>query len=213
MPTLDPVSGLMSWTPRQPSLENEQGFDIVVTVTDEYNLADTVSVPMVIRAVNDPPESFLGDSLSVVTWEEDTSTTINLGKYFFDVDNGLLEADGFEFAAIVLGTEELDEDFPLGVVFPGPGTSNEFLAKVSRRYMGFDPNMNFTSQNLTSARIQQINSVRDNHLLQVEISEIDTDGDGVNDSTMAYFISDTNYYGANHSVIFTGRDLCRARGE
>ena len=142
----------------------------------------------------------------MVTWEEDTSTTINLGKYFFDVDNGLLEADGFEFAAIVLGTEELDEDFPLGVVFPGPGTSNEFLAKVNRRYMGFDPNMNFTSQNLTSARIQQINSVRDNHLLQVEISEIDTDGDGVNDSTMAYFISDTNYYGANHSVIFTGRD-------
>ena len=72
--------------------------------------------------------------------------------------------------------------------------------------MGFDPNMNFTSQNLTSSRIQQINSVRDNHLLHVEISEIDTDGDGDIDSTMAYFISDSNYYGANHSVIFTGTD-------
>ena len=50
MPTIDPASGLMSWTPRQPSSDNEQeDFDIVVTVTDEYNLADTVSVPMVIR--------------------------------------------------------------------------------------------------------------------------------------------------------------------
>ena len=91
-----------------------------------------------------------------MTWEEDTSLTINLSKYIFDVDNGLLEADGFEFAAIVFGIEELDEDFPLGVVFPGIGASNEFIAKVSRRYMGFDPNMNFTSQNLTSSRIQQI---------------------------------------------------------
>ena len=131
------------------------------------------------------------------------------GEYVhYDVDSDILEAGGFEWSVVVLGTEELDEDFPLGIVIPGPGASNEFHAKLTRQYMGFDPNMNFTSQNLTSARIQQINSVRDNHLLQVQIYETaDEDGDGDNDSTMALFISDTNYYGADHSVIFIGTDL------
>ena len=81
----------MSWTPRQTNVH--PGIDVTVTVTDGYSLADTVTFQLVIQAENDPPESFLGDSLSTVIWEEDTSLTINLSKYIFDVDNGLLNSD------------------------------------------------------------------------------------------------------------------------
>ena len=53
-----------------------------MTVTDEYSLADTVSFQLGVQAVNDKPESILGDSLSVVEWEEDTTTTITLKQIF-----------------------------------------------------------------------------------------------------------------------------------
>ena len=53
-----------------------------MTVTDGYSLADTVSFQLGVQAVNDKPESILGDSLAVVEWEEDTTTSITLSKYF-----------------------------------------------------------------------------------------------------------------------------------
>ena len=189
----------MSWTPRQT---NVGLVDIFVTVTDEYSLADTVSFQLDVRSVNDKPESILGDSLSVVEWEEDTTTSITLSKYFFDVDNGIMEENGFTWNVVILDTAELDEDFPLGIVIPGPGTSNELHAKIAREYIGFDPSMNFTSQNLTAQRVQQLNNVSRNPLLDVQISEVDINGDGIMDSTKALFISDSNYYGAGHSIIF-----------
>ena len=203
VPVIDSLTGAMSWTPRQT---NTGLVDIFVTVTDEYSLADTLIVQVDVRSVNDKPESILGDSLSVVEWEEDTTTTITLSKYFFDVDNGIMEENGFRWNVVILDTAELDEDFPLGIVIPGPGTSNELHAKIAREYIGFDPSMNFTSQNLTAQRIQQLNNVSRNPLLDVQISEVDFNGDGIMDSTEALFISDSNYYGAGHSIIFIGTD-------
>ena len=61
------------WIPRQT---NVGLVDIFVTVIDEYFLADTVNFQLDVRSVNDKPESILGDSLSVVEWEEDTTTSI-----------------------------------------------------------------------------------------------------------------------------------------
>ena len=194
----------MTWTPRQ---DNVGPVDVIVTVTDGYGMVDTTSFILVVQAVNDPPESILADSLSFVTWEEDASTTLNIGKYFFDVDNKILESNGFEWSVVILDTNELDEDFPAGMVIPGPGASNEFIAKLTKDYMGFDPNMNFTSQGLTSSRLQQINGARGDHPISVQIFESsDEDGDGDNDSTMALFSSDTNYYGSDHVIRFIGRD-------
>ena len=74
-----------------------------------------------------------------VNWEEDASLTLNIGKYFFDVDNSLLQSDNFEWSVVILDTNELDEDFPAGYVIPGPGASNEFVAKLKRDYMGLIP--------------------------------------------------------------------------
>ena len=69
-----------------------------------------------------------------------------------------MEDDGFRWNVVILDTAELDEDFPLGIVIPGPGTSNELHAKIAREYIGFDPSLNFSSKNLTAQRIHQINS-------------------------------------------------------
>ena len=154
IPKIDSLSGVITWTPRQT---NAGPVDVTVRVTDAYGLADTLNFILVVQAVNDPPESILGDSLSFVSWEEDASLTLNIGKYFFDVDNSLLQSDNFEWSVVILDTNELDEDFPAGYVIPGPGASNEFVAKLKRDYMGFDPNLNFTSQGLTANRIARIN--------------------------------------------------------
>ena len=204
IPKIDSLSGVITWTPRQT---NVGPVDVTVTVTDAYGLADTLDFILVVQAVNDPPESILGDSLSFVNWEEDASLTLNIGKYFFDVDNSLLQSDNFEWSVVILDTNELDEDFPAGYVIPGPGASNEFVAKLKRDYMGFDPNMNFTSQGLTANRIARINDLTEDHPISVQIFEApDDDSDGDNDSIMVTFSSDTNYYGADHSIIFYGRD-------
>ena len=138
--------------------------------------------------------------------DEDTSTSITISKYFFDVDNGLMEANGFRWNMVILDAAELDEDFPLGVVIPGPGISKELHAKISREYIGFDPTMNFASQNLSPKRVEQINNVSNNPLIDVQISEIDVNEDGIMDSIVTLFISDSNYYGAEHSIIFIGTD-------
>ena len=204
IPKMDSLSGVITWTPRQT---NVGPVDVTVRVTDAYGLADTLNFILVVQDVNDPPESILGDSLSFVNWEEDASLTLNIGKYFFDVDNSLLQSDNFEWSVVILDTNELDEDFPAGYVIPGPGASNEFVAKLKRDYMGFDPNMNFTSQGLTANRIARINDLTEDHPISVQIFEApDDDGDGDNDSIMVTFSSDTNYYGADHSIIFYGRD-------
>ena len=97
------------------------------------------------------------------------------------VDIGIMEDNGVTRNGVILDTTEFDEDFPLGTVIPGPGTSNELHAKIAREYIGFDPSINFTSQNLTAHRVQQLNNVSRNPLLDVEISEVDINGDGIMD--------------------------------
>ena len=149
---------MLTWTPCQTTVGP---VDIVVTVTDAYSLSDTLSIQLDVQSVNDAPESILGDSVSIVSWDEDTSTSITISKYFFDVDNGLMEANGFRWNMVILDTAELDEDFPLGVVIPGPGISKGH-AKISREYIGFDPTMNFASQNLSPKRVEQINNASNN---------------------------------------------------
>ena len=47
--------------------------------------------------------------------------------------------------------------------------------------------------------------------MDVEISEVDINGDGIMDSTEALFISDSNYYGAGHSIIFIGTDYLNSQ--
>ena len=210
VPAIDPLTGIITWTPKQTNIGP---VDIVVTVTDGYSLSDTVSFQLGVQSVNDRPESILGDSLSVVEWEEDTTTSITLSKYFFDVDNSIMTNDGFRWNVVIMDTAELDEDFPLGTVIPGPGSSNELQAKIAREYLGFDPFMNFSSKNLTNQRIQQLNNASNNPLLDVQISEIDINNDGIMDSTRALFISDSNYYGAAHSIIFIGTDYSCTEGD
>ena len=116
----------------------------------------------------------------------------------------------FTWNVVILDTAELDEDFPLGIVIPGPGSSNELHAKIAREYM-VDPSMNFTSQNLTAHRIQQLNNVSRNPLWMSKFPEVDINGDGIMDSTEALFISDSNYYGAGHSIIFIGTDYLNSQ--
>ena len=53
VPVIDSLTGVMSWTPRQTNIGQA---DIFVTVTDEYSLADTITVPVEVRTVNDKPD-------------------------------------------------------------------------------------------------------------------------------------------------------------
>ena len=66
------------------------------------------------------------------------------------------------------------------------------LLQSLKEIMGFDPNMNFTSQGLTANRIARINDLTEDHPISVQIFEApDDDSDGESDSIMVTFSSDT----------------------
>ncbi|MBA65573.1 MAG: hypothetical protein CMG55_07210 [Candidatus Marinimicrobia bacterium] len=223
-PEIDSLTGVMSWIPRQSNADHGP-FNVTVSVTDNYNFNHSDVFQFTVPQKNDPPEGFLRDSLSLGTgiaeWQEDSSYTLILSDYFVDVDNDITDpnggtvgenendwnqAGGLDWVVIIRDTAELDEDFPLGTVVAGPGASNEFVAKVSRQYLGFDPNKNFTSKNFTRERTQQINRVSNNPLISLQWSYGSSQNSETLDQTIVTFVSDSNYYGSAHEIVFIGKD-------
>ena len=59
---------------------------------------------------------------------------------------------------------------------------------------------------LSEETIQLINNTRTNPLISVSFSNKQY-GEGIPDSTIASFASDSNYYGENHRIILIAQDI------
>ena len=191
--------GRMSWLPTQ----NDTGsYEIKIIATDAYSFKDTMAFPLTVVAVNDTPSFAILSPDNNLQWIEDHTDTvkINLTSYLIDVDNN--DTTDMTWQAVILDTTQLDEEYPLGQVIVGPGTPWDVHARLTREYIGFNPNSNNTKAPVMSRRtINYINNSRSNPLLTVKI---DTAASG---EKWAMFDSDSNYYGANHRIIFVVQDL------
>ena len=200
-------NGYLTWTPTQ---DDTGSYTIEVLVTDNYDLKDTLSLPLTVTAVNDTPNLAILDPDNTKTWDEDQEepVTINLSRYITDVDNEI--ATEIDWVAVILDTSQLDEDYPLGRVIVGPNTPWDLHAKLSREYLGFNINdAASVGSNMSSETIQLINNSRTNPLISVSIEP--QQYEGAPDSVIATFSSDSNYYGDNHRIIFIAQDLAGAQ--
>jgi len=203
--TIDSL-GALTWTPTQ----NDTGsYTINIVVTDAYALTDTFQLPLTVNAVNDTPVFAIPglgpDLLYVHEWVEDQAATdLVLSRYISDVDNNI--STDITWQAVVLDTSQLDEDYPLGMVIVGPNTPWEVHAKLNREYLGINPQVSAGDMSAMSKQTMQlINNTRTNPLISVGFSTKQY-GEGIPDSTIATFSSDSNYYGDNHRIIFIAQD-------
>jgi hypothetical protein len=192
--------GVLSWTPTQ----NDTGsYEIQVIATDAYALADTFLLPLLVTAVNDTPIVAILSPDDIKEWEEDNSDSIkiNLSSYLTDVDNNILTEMTWQY--VILDTSQIDLDYPLGMVGIGPGTPWEVHARLTREYLGFNPNQRLLkAPSIAKGSVDRVNQSRASApLLTVDIME-DEFG-----NSWAYFNSDSNYFGSEHRVIFIVQDL------
>ena len=197
--------GALSWTPTQ---DDTGTYTIEIVIEDAYALTDTFQLPLMVNAVNDTPVFVIpssgNDPYYIHQWEEDQSAdTLVLSRYITDVDNNITTEIAWQ--AVILDTTQLDEDYPLGKVIVGPNTPWEVHAALNKQYLGFDPGSTTKGINsLSPETVRLINNTRTNPLISVDISV--KEFEGVPDSVIAVFSSDSNYHGSNHRIIFIAQD-------
>ena len=166
---IDSLGGL-TWTPTQ---DDTGTYTIQIVATDAYALTDTFRLPLTVNAVNDTPMFVIpkvGNEIHPVhQWVEDQSAPeLVLSRYITDVDNDILTE--ITWFAVVLDTSQLDEDYPLGMVYVGPNTPWEVHAKLQRDYLGMNPNAPANDMSTMSKEaIQLIRNTRTNPLIGVDI--------------------------------------------
>ena len=100
------------WTPQQSDVG---AYELRITGIDYYLLESISSIPMLVRAVNDPPVINIPDN-ERFEWTEDNQPPL-YPLPIEDVDNNLVELD---VVVRISNQSQLDEDFPYGHVIPGP---------------------------------------------------------------------------------------------
>ncbi|MFL3014847.1 MAG: T9SS type A sorting domain-containing protein [Candidatus Neomarinimicrobiota bacterium] len=210
---IDSLSGVLTWTPTQDDVGT---YTIKIVATDAYALTDTFRLPLTVNAVNDTPIFVItpkeeNEIHRVHQWVEDQiAPELVLSRYITDVDNDILTE--ISWVAVVLDTSQLDEDYPLGMVVVGPNTPWEVHAKLSREYMGINPETSVNDfSKMSEDAIRLIRNTRSDTLIKVEIDikddyGEDENGEDIPDSLIATFTSDSNYYGDNHRIIFIAQD-------
>ena len=197
--TIDSI-GRMSWEPTQ---DDTGTYEMKIIIEDNYLLKDSILFALTVIAVNDTPVVSILSPDNIKEWVEDNTDTvkINLTSYLIDVDNN--DSTEMSWAAIILDTTQLDEDYPLGQVIVGPGTPWNVHAKLTREYLGFNPNRTERKAGpaLSRRTVNSINNSRSNSLMSVEIITASSGED------WAYFNSAPNYYGEEHRIIFVVHDL------
>ena len=212
-PTVDSITGLVSWTPIQDSTQTLSGSDTIIDQSGEYLFAfyaedafgfrDTINYNVTVNAVNDTPVvTILGED-KILSWKEDKPASeiirINLSDYVQDIDN--LDSE-LSWQFVIMDTSQLDEDFPLASIIVGPGTPKAVQTKLMKQYMGFDP-----SKGIDIPTLARKSGTTTMQMLSTENSLISIDIDTTTDeNTYAIFSSDSNYYGSNHRVIFSAID-------
>ena len=198
--TID-TAGVLTWVPTQ---DDTGSYDIRVVVDDAYSFSDTITFGATVVAINDTPTVAILAPDNMKSWVEDTSQDtvikINLTSYVDDVDNQ--DTTDITWQAVIMDTSQLDDEYPLGRVIIGPGTTKEKQVQLVKEFLGFNPERGVDIPVIATRNSKE--SVRmipaSGSLISVDIEQ---DSIGL---WYAYFNSDSNYYGSNHRVIFIASD-------
>ncbi len=185
--TVDELSGLLTWN--TPLQQDTGSYQLRIRVGDEWGFADTTTFIVSVISVNDTPQVVITPPSNAISFIEDHTDLVqlNLTPFAADVDNDSTE---LTWQAVILDTTTKD-GYPLGIVVPGPGSDAGMVSTLERMYSGF-----------TSTKAQPRGSRIDAQALMPFAQKISVTIDTLNGSTFATFDSDTNYYGANHRILF-----------
>ena len=197
------ANGVMTWEPTQ---DDTGSYQIQVIVTDAYTMADTFLFPLTVLAVNDTPIVNILSPDDALSWTEDSgdSVRINLTSYVDDVDNS--DTSGVIWQVVIIDTNALDDEYPLGQIVVGPGTSWHTQNKLAREYLGFNPKFGADLpilSNMGGAGLSVLSAA--NPFISVSL-------DTINSELWATFTSDSNYFGSENRAVIIAQDLDGAEG-
>ena len=194
------TAGVLAWIPTQ---DDTGSYDIQVVVDDAFLFSDTITFGATVVAINDTPTVAILPPDNMVSWVEDKlvsdTVMVNLTSYVDDVDNQ--DTTEMSWQVVIMDTSELDEEYPLGQIIIGPGTTKEKQVHLMKEFIGFDP-----KRGVDLPVIAARNNRESVSLISVADPLISVDLDSVNGELYAFFNSDSNYYGSNHRVIFIVSD-------
>ena len=177
-------NGILLWTPTQ---DDTGSYEIEVIVQDNWSFADTMTFALTVNAVNDTPTVNILDPDDHIQFAEDHTDTIqvNLTQYANDVDNDSTE---MTWQAVVIDSVTHD-GYPLGQVYPGPGTTDEQFEALRKQFS-----------------ILQVSDVPDESPRIVTGGSISVTIDTLEGVHFATFDADSNYFGEEHQVILFVND-------
>ncbi|RMF10303.1 MAG: T9SS C-terminal target domain-containing protein [Candidatus Neomarinimicrobiota bacterium] len=189
--TIDDVTGVVVWN--TPLQQDTGRYTIRIGVRDNWGFADTTDLILTVNSVNDTPVVVIPPPANQVIFIEDHTDLVqlNLTPYATDVDN---DSTQITWQAVILDTTTKN-GYPLGRVISGPGTDPRQDQLLSRQYSGWtDPGKGGVSP-------QSLGEITLPFAQKITVT-IDT----IQGSTIATFDADTNYYGANHRILFYASD-------
>ena len=190
------TTGLISWTP----VATDTGkFRIKVLVTDMWGLKDSLIYPITIKPVNDRPvfSQLLPDTFFVE--DQTDSFKINLTHYIFDEDNN--DSTEITWSAVIKDTTDRP-GYPRISLFFGPGTPDYLKDYLRQKYL---PSKDIIlSKNSIDNEQKSVRTTINTKSLASKIS-IQFLQDNAQ-RTFAYFRTDSNYYGSDHTIKFIATD-------
>ena len=189
-------NGVISWTPT--ALDTGK-FRLKVLATDMWGLKDSLVYPITIKAVNDRPvfSQLLPDTFFVE--DQTDSFKINLTHYISDEDNN--DTTDITWSAVIKDTTNRP-GYPRMSLFFGPGTPEYLKDYLREKYL--PKNDIAVSKTDFQGEQKTILTTKNNKSLANKISIQFFQDNAL--QTFAYFRTDSNYYGADHSIKFIATD-------
>ncbi len=192
-------TNIVNWTPT----ELDTGlYTFRVIIQDNWNFADTISYFFFVNAVNDTPSIAILAPDSVQSMQEDqvAISKFLLSTYGNDVDN---DSTQLTWQAAILDTTK-KPGFPLASLFFGNRTPEIVKQRLMDQYQSQQWNKStkllkeskMSSQEIRSVNFPNLQS-RSSIANYIQVAFTDTNG-----VWWATFNVDSNYYGADHRIIF-----------
>ncbi len=205
--SIDPDSGLITWTPLPPDTGR---FDVEIIVKDAWDLADTLVYPLTILPVNDPPYFRSGEAwdlkydlpdlpLPDTSFFEDQEEvfSLNLTKYILDEDND--DSTDIAWQAIIEDTITHPGYPRIALVF-GPGTTELVKERLRSKYLPASKSKelhgDIVQREIPDRLERSIARLVNLDLVQDTLSR-----------TFAVIQSDTNYWAENIKITFVATDI------
>ncbi|MCH7613924.1 MAG: T9SS type A sorting domain-containing protein, partial [Candidatus Marinimicrobia bacterium] len=193
-------TNIISWTPTQ----SDTGlYTFQVIIQDNWNFADTISYRFFVNAVNDTPTVLIltPDDDQTMLEDQTASSKFKLSTYGNDVDN---DSTQLTWQAAVLDTSRKPGFPTTAALFFGNGTPEIVKQRLIDQYQSQPRYKVIKPLKESKGKSKEIRSVKSTNVhfrnsLANYIQVALTDTNGI---WWATFVVDSNYYGANHRIIF-----------